>query len=75
MDLHDAFKAAVRKYYQGFELSATKKVHGKFDYGFKELDAIHENYRKKPTTPVQDVSQEAEQEIAASNSTAEEGLE
>lgn len=71
MDLHDAFKAAVRKFYQGFELAATTKVHGKFDYGFNTLDEVHKPF-KKNNTPVADIGEEFANEAAAADT--EEGL-
>lgn len=42
MNLHDAFDQAVRKYYEGFDYSATNKASDKpFEYDFKTLDKLH----------------------------------
>lgn len=55
VDLHDAFKAAVRKYYEGFEMAATTKVHSDkpFEYGYKQLDEIHQEMKAKKKPPAE----------------------
>lgn len=44
MDLHDAFRQAVQKYYKGFDYAATNKASDKpFEYDFKTLDKLHKD--------------------------------
>jgi len=60
MDLHKAFKKAVKAYYDGFDYGSTKGVMGKdFEYDFNTLDALHKEVVKKKK-PVEEVLDEEE---------------
>lgn len=48
MNLDEAFKMAVQKYYEGYDNSETKKLHsGDYEYDYDKLDGIHSEMKKK----------------------------
>lgn len=48
MELDDAFKMAVKKFYEGStHQNVDKYSKTPFKYSFQELDALHKGYKKK----------------------------
>jgi len=54
MNLSEAFKMAVQKYYEGYDYGETKKIglNGKdFEYDFDKLDSMQQELKKKKKRP------------------------
>lgn len=64
MRLDEAFDAAIRKFYDGFELSETTKINPKMaDYSYKSLNSLHEEIvpkKKSKKLPVFPLDEEVE---------------
>ena len=53
MNLSEAFRMAVQKYYEGYDYAESKKIHGDKDYqyDFDNLDAMQQELKKPKKRP------------------------
>ncbi len=79
MNLSEAFKMAVQKYYEGYDYGESKKIgmNGKdFEYDFDKLDEIHSELRKPKKRPYVRKTQKADymDDIEPEDNTESEGF-
>ncbi len=54
MDLNQAFKMAVQKFYEGYDYAESKNISLKgkdYEYDFDKLDSVHSEVRKPKKRP------------------------